>query len=302
MRLTASAAIGALVSRVDRRTSPAVRPARPRRSGHLYDWLVEPAEPCIGVGLHQPDIACQMRLSDPTAVHSRLLRNEPNFLRSRSKTRSTLVSAASCTSSCFMFMSCSSLARNRPPFAIVFGFRGRVVASDATTESRPAIRGDLENEIASFRGPDPESLQSKTTSARKIESPIKALRRLHGRLVRMFGGQAWHLSRLRLNLFGAVNPLVFFELNQTDHCLLNPLVDLGKDFQLALHEVRPVGSFAKPFVEMIAFDYAERRAETAAAAFISIISARQLLQFGGGALLTVPDWLRQATTSAPYAW
>jgi hypothetical protein len=39
-------------------------------------------------------------------------------------------------------------------------FFGRIAPSDAATESRFSIRGNPENEIASFQASDPEILQS----------------------------------------------------------------------------------------------------------------------------------------------
>jgi hypothetical protein len=54
-----------------------------------------------------------------------------------------------------MVMIWSSLARNRSPSPVVFGFFGRIVSSDATTESRCAIQGTPENEIAGFRAISP---------------------------------------------------------------------------------------------------------------------------------------------------
>src|SRR5262249_25526713 len=59
---------------------------------------------------------------------------------------------ASCTSSCLMLMIWSSRARNRSPDPVVSCFFGRIVPSDATTESCFSIRGNRENEIASFQG------------------------------------------------------------------------------------------------------------------------------------------------------
>jgi hypothetical protein len=59
---------------------------------------------------------------------------------------------ASCTSSCRMLMIWSSRARNRSPDPVVSCFFGRIVSSDAATESRPPIRGNPKNEIASFQG------------------------------------------------------------------------------------------------------------------------------------------------------
>jgi hypothetical protein len=61
----------------------------------------------------------------------------------------------SCTNSCFMLTIWSSRARNRSPSPVIFGFCGRIVPSDAITESCPPIRGNLENEIASLRGSGP---------------------------------------------------------------------------------------------------------------------------------------------------
>jgi hypothetical protein len=59
---------------------------------------------------------------------------------------------ASCTSSCLMLMIWSSRARNRSPDPDVPCFFGRIAPSDAATESRFSIRGNPENEIASFQG------------------------------------------------------------------------------------------------------------------------------------------------------
>src|SRR4029450_9172644 len=44
------------------------------------------------------------------------------------------------------------------------------------------FEGILKMKSQAFEAPDPESLQSKSPFARKIESPIKALRVLRGRL------------------------------------------------------------------------------------------------------------------------
>src|SRR5258708_744004 len=58
----------------------------------------------------------------------------------------------SCTSSCLMLMIWSSRARNRSPDPVVSCFFGRIAPSDAATESCFSIRGNRENEIASFQG------------------------------------------------------------------------------------------------------------------------------------------------------
>src|SRR5215471_12772347 len=59
---------------------------------------------------------------------------------------------ASCTSSCLMLMIWSSRARNKSPDPVVSCFFGRIAPSDAATESCFSIRGNGENEIASFSG------------------------------------------------------------------------------------------------------------------------------------------------------
>src|SRR5499433_3362149 len=59
---------------------------------------------------------------------------------------------ASCTSSCLMLMIWSSRARNRSPDPVVSCFFGRIAPSDAATESCFSIRGNRENEFATFQG------------------------------------------------------------------------------------------------------------------------------------------------------
>src|SRR5262249_32750906 len=59
---------------------------------------------------------------------------------------------ASCTSSCLMLMIWSSRAPNRSPDPVVSCFFGRIAPSDAATESCFSIRGNRENEFASFQG------------------------------------------------------------------------------------------------------------------------------------------------------
>src|SRR5207244_853774 len=59
---------------------------------------------------------------------------------------------ASCTSSCLMLLIWSSRARNRSPDPVVSCFFGRIAPSDAATESCFSIRGNRENEFASFQG------------------------------------------------------------------------------------------------------------------------------------------------------
>src|ERR1700730_8658242 len=55
-----------------------------------------------------------------------------------------------------MSMIASSRDRKRSPWPVSRRSLGRIVPSDATTESRLAIRGKSKNEIASFPGIDPQ--------------------------------------------------------------------------------------------------------------------------------------------------
>src|SRR5262249_25415887 len=59
---------------------------------------------------------------------------------------------ASCTSSCLMLMIWSSRARSRSADPVISCFFGRIAPSDAATESCFSIRGNRENEFASFQG------------------------------------------------------------------------------------------------------------------------------------------------------
>src|SRR5262249_955067 len=66
--------------------------------------------------------------------------------------------STSCTSSCFMLMIWSSRPRNRSLDPVVSCFFGRMLPSAAATESQLPIRGNPRNEIASFRGFEPQKL------------------------------------------------------------------------------------------------------------------------------------------------
>lgn len=103
--------------------------------------------------------------------------------------RSQSILAPSCTRSCFRLMICSSLARNRSPSPVVFGFFGRIVSSDASTQSRSAIHGNprYENCRLSASQP-PKACNLKTIAARKIDPRSRAWRLLHGR---PFTNSAW---------------------------------------------------------------------------------------------------------------
>src|SRR5215471_12213888 len=94
---------------------------------------------------------------------------------------------ASCTSSCFMLMIWSSRARNRSADPVVSCFFGRIAPSDAATESCFSIRGNRENEIASFQGLRHGNLaissqqsRQKTTLAQWVRNSSRATKWHHG--------------------------------------------------------------------------------------------------------------------------
>ena len=64
-------------------------------------------------------------------------------------------------------------------------FFGRIVPSDAATESCFSIRGNRENEFASFQASDTKTLQSQVNKAAKKRLSLSGLEVLHGRLPRV---------------------------------------------------------------------------------------------------------------------
>src|SRR5262249_29388998 len=101
---------------------------------------------------------------------------------------------ASSTSSCLMLMIWSSRARNRSPDLVVSCFVGRIAPSDAATESCFSIRGNRENEFASFQGLRHGNLaissqqsRQKTTLAQRVRN---SSRRLRSSAVNPAGGDA----------------------------------------------------------------------------------------------------------------
>jgi len=80
----------------------------------------------------------------------------------------------------------SSRARNRSPDPVVSCFFGRIAPSDAATESCFSIRGNCENEFASSRASDTETLQSQVNKAAKKRLSLSGLEILHGRLFKTF--------------------------------------------------------------------------------------------------------------------
>src|SRR5215469_18838526 len=93
-----------------------------------------------------------------------------------------------------MLMIWSSRARNRSPDPVVSCFFGRIAPSDAATESCFSIRGNRENEIASFQGLRHGNLaissqqsRPKTTLAQWARSSSRATTRL---VIELPGGAA----------------------------------------------------------------------------------------------------------------
>src|SRR4029450_8881241 len=98
--------------------------------------------------------------------------------------KSQWILPASCTSSCLMLMLWSNRARNRSADPVVSYFFGHIAPSDTATDTRVSIRGTPENEIASFGGLRPESLQSQVTKTARKRLSLSGLEVLHGRLHR----------------------------------------------------------------------------------------------------------------------
>src|SRR6516162_4430719 len=101
-------------------------------------------------------------------------------------TNSQSILPASCTSSCLMLMIWSSRARNRSADPVVSCFFGRIAPSDAATESCFSIRGNRENEIASFHGLRHGNLaissqqsRQKTTLAQWVRNSSRATPQFH---------------------------------------------------------------------------------------------------------------------------
>ena len=88
---------------------------------------------------------------------------------------------ATCTSSCFILMIWSSLARNRSPSSVVFGFFGRIVPSDATPNHAQRFEGISNMKSQASRALALKSLQSRRAVAQK--NRIQLLTVLHGQQI-----------------------------------------------------------------------------------------------------------------------
>src|ERR1019366_996971 len=98
---------------------------------------------------------------------------------------------ASCTSSCFMLIICSSLARNRSPDLVVSCCFGRIVTSDAVKESWFAKKENRKTKLQGSRSSGREILQSQIAKSPKNRLTFSRLAVVHGRL-----GQ-WRKGRRR---------------------------------------------------------------------------------------------------------
>jgi hypothetical protein len=107
--------------------------------------------------LDAPDIPRQLRF-DPLPLlivqPKQVPAHDPNPLPKTNQDRIVRAEKlmSSDPSSCLMLMIWSSRARNRSPDPVVSCFFGRIAPSDAATESCFSIRGNRENEFASFQG------------------------------------------------------------------------------------------------------------------------------------------------------
>src|SRR5215467_3741063 len=90
-----------------------------------------------------------------------------------------------------MLMIWSSRARNRSPDPVAPCFFGRIVPSDATTESRFEIRRNRKMKLQGSRPSDPETLQSQNSIRTENRLTINGLAVLHGRLQ-----TCWRSARL----------------------------------------------------------------------------------------------------------
>src|SRR5262249_8312998 len=136
--------------------------------------------------LDAPDICRQVRL-DPLplliAQPKQVAAHDPNPLPKTNQDRIVRAEKlmSSDPSSCLMLMIWSSRARNRSADPVVSCFFGRIAPSDAATESCFSIRGNRENEIASFQGLRHGNLaissqqsRRKTTLAQWVRSSSRA--------------------------------------------------------------------------------------------------------------------------------
>src|SRR6476620_5652482 len=83
-----------------------------------------------------------------------------------------------------MLMIWSSLARNRSPSSVVFGFFGRIVPSDATPNHAQRFEGISNMKSQASGALALKSLQSRRAVAQKNRIRLRHLTVLHGQLIR----------------------------------------------------------------------------------------------------------------------
>src|SRR5262249_9922159 len=147
-------------------------------SGEVLEvWIIDPAFAHAFVGQSvnmlekkSPITNCVAIPGPPPSLYSGAISPSMN---------SQSILPASCTSSCLMLMIWSSRARNRSPDPVVSCFFGRIAPSDAATESYFSIRGNRENEFASFQGLRHGNLASQQSRQKRLS--LSGLEILHGR-------------------------------------------------------------------------------------------------------------------------
>src|SRR5262245_19796213 len=172
-------------------------------SGEVLEvWIIDPAFAHAFVGQSVNCLSKKSPITNCVAIPGRPPSLYSGAISPSMNSQSIL--HASCTSSCLMLMIWSSRARYRSPDPVVSCFFGRIAPSDATTESCFSIRGNRENEIASFQGLRHGNLaissqqsRRKTTLAQWVRNSSRATHEAAGihRAARRCGGVAAHGAR-----------------------------------------------------------------------------------------------------------
>ena len=144
--------------------------------------IVDPALADAFVG--QPEHVLEQQQADhEAALDARAGPCRCRAARSRRRSTPSRSWPPSCTSSCFMLMIWSSLARNRSPSPVASCFFGRIVSSDAAIEITARRQRESQSEIARFWGSDRQTLQSKTCCCAENRFAFNRLAVVHGRLL-----------------------------------------------------------------------------------------------------------------------
>src|SRR5262245_28586189 len=143
-------------------------------SGEVLEvWIIDPAFAHAFVGQSVNMLEKKSPITNCVAIPGRPPSLYSGAISPSMNSQSIL--PASCTSSCLMLMIWSSRARNRSADPVISCFFGRIAPSDAATESCFSIRGNRENEIASFQVSDTETLQSQVNKAAKKRLSLSGL-------------------------------------------------------------------------------------------------------------------------------